>query len=916
MPDRLKAYFALNAAHPRPVERVGSVLLAERPGWRIDRADPLGNVQTLAADLGSSPTVIGNLKTLLAKADAVGRVAGVGAEGIGTAFRIRGGDGRRMLTAGHVFAALLKEDATLFDTHPVPEDSYRAGEVRFGADGASDAIPIARWVLVHPLWDLAILELADDPPGSALDIGVPPTVPSADVAAGGQPSPPVVAVIGFPGIAAPAYGAIGVQAVGVRHLSAGLLRSVGTTPAAVPLSESHFLGRLLSDIAPEFRLTHDASTMNGHSGAPLFDVATGKVIGIHLAGSRMNALGKPDRISDWNDAIVLSEVLKESWLDNQVNGDGLATTGRLFSARIPDWRAPLGPAENGFAPKDSPFFAEISPDRPDSRDWDYVPVLADPLPKILPPALPAYNQGREASCAAFAVAMTIDRQLSRQGIRVSTRMLDRIARNYDEWVDDNRDGTSLRAVIKGFHQNGVCPESFQGAAYTPGDANFLLTRGIARKAREISLGAYFRVGPSISHMQMAVQETGSVAVSAQIHEGWLKPSKGVIGGSAKVRASPVGMHAFAVVGYTPKGFLVQNSWGATWGGYEGLSGVALWDYADWWNSVRDAWVLRVAASAPAAFELPEREPKGLPRPRRVSLVGHVAHVEADEIVTVGSLGLGLRSVCETADYLRSERGERRYGTLALIFHDPTMGADAIERLVAHTTPALKAARIYPFHIAYGVDEIRTLVLRVEAEALAAQKAFEKSGSAPGDYIVRRVAPVVRSQIGLYESGARRAAEFGSLWKVVAALTNARSWPALAVISAGAGVIPADACLASDAARRAEDDAPLLDPLPFRLAIAPPVAPAAGATIWEVGRAGVEEAIPGYRGDWPDLLAVATGAAGAIRPVPDDGTRPATVAAALSDTARIVKTLRGMQSSSAKGRSGGKRGAPEPRSPSR
>ena len=39
-------------------------------------------------------------------------------------------------------------------------------------------------------------------------------------------------------------------------------------------------------------------------------------------------------------------------------------------------------------------------------------------------------------------------------------------------------------------------------------------------------------------------------------------------------ASLAGGHAFAIVGYDQDGFIVLNSWGRNWGGYQGRSGMA------------------------------------------------------------------------------------------------------------------------------------------------------------------------------------------------------------------------------------------------------------------------------------------------------------------------------------------------------
>jgi len=60
------------------------------------------------------------------------------------------------------------------------------------------------------------------------------------------------------------------------------------------------------------------------------------------------------------------------------------------------------------------------------------------------------------------------------------------------------------------------------------------------------------------------------------------------------RGKDVGGHAFAFVGYTPEGFIVQNSWGTRWGYY----GFAILPYADWLAHSTDAWVC--ALGVPAA----------------------------------------------------------------------------------------------------------------------------------------------------------------------------------------------------------------------------------------------------------------------------------------------------------------------------
>ena len=71
------------------------------------------------------------------------------------------------------------------------------------------------------------------------------------------------------------------------------------------------------------------------------------------------------------------------------------------------------------------------------------------------------------------------------------------------------------------------------------------------------------------------------------------------GGRITVGGAPIGGHAFVIVGYTPEGFIIRNSWGDKWGRWDGRPGHAIWTYADWANNVIDAWVVRLSASTPA-----------------------------------------------------------------------------------------------------------------------------------------------------------------------------------------------------------------------------------------------------------------------------------------------------------------------------
>lgn len=274
---------------------------------------------------------------------------------------------------------------------------------------------------------------------------------------------------------------------------------------------------------------------------------------------------------------------------------------------------------------------DARPDRPDIRDRPYMPPLRA-LPPSSPPAtwitdyLPLYqkwelvlDQGTEGACTGFGLAAVINYLNFRQSIMnadganakhkptkpVSMRMLYHLARLYDEWPGEDYDGSSCRGAMKGWFHHGVCAEELW--QYKPKGSkkpSFLdPTSGWDRDAAQRPLGAYYRITrTSIADMQAALHEVGAIYVSASVHDGWsaasLKPAPAATLTLASVPTVPwtkgsriTGGHAFAIVGYDIDGFIVQNSWGTTWG----LHGFARMTYADWLANGSDAWVAVMGA---------------------------------------------------------------------------------------------------------------------------------------------------------------------------------------------------------------------------------------------------------------------------------------------------------------------------------
>jgi len=254
---------------------------------------------------------------------------------------------------------------------------------------------------------------------------------------------------------------------------------------------------------------------------------------------------------------------------------------------------------------------DARPDRIDYRDLEYRPRLVS-LPPQWPSAeeigakLKSYmnedlilDQGSEGACTGFGLAAVINflqwRRRLETGdpiVRVSPRMLYNMARVYDEWPGEDYDGSSCRGAMKGWHRHGVCSDEMWPYRDARGRVRELKPKSKWQTdAAHRPLGAYYRIRKdSIVAMQSAIQEVGAVYASADVHEGWFLDTHEKLP-TIEYPSPAAGGHAFAIVGYTPDGFIVQNSWGPGWG----YCGFALMTYEDWIRNGADAWVAALGA---------------------------------------------------------------------------------------------------------------------------------------------------------------------------------------------------------------------------------------------------------------------------------------------------------------------------------
>jgi pimeloyl-ACP methyl ester carboxylesterase len=355
---------------------------------------------------------------------------------------------------------------------------------------------------------------------------------------------------------------------------------------------------------------------------------------------------------------------------------------------------------------------DVLPDVPDYRDRWYQPTLA-PLKHTLAPPTEAYilDQGMEGACTGFGLAAVVNLLHQRQGrdVRVSPRMLYEMAKRHDEWKGEGYEGSSCRGAIKGWYNMGVCSEELW--PYNAAKAGEL-TIERAKDARAQTIGAYYRIRKNIVDMHAALNETGVVYASADVHSGWMSPTKD---GRIPYRKKKEGGHAFAIVGYNAEGFFVQNSWGPDWGD----NGIAVWSYEDWIDNVSDAWVVQVALStpklysrrnAPAGASMGQELATSSKEPRRDEIAGHFVHIDDGRFQESGRYWSSLADVKQTAEFVANSD---KYQHLLIYAHGGLNNVKASASRIAAMRDTFKANGIYPFHFMYDtglLEELKDVIL--------------------------------------------------------------------------------------------------------------------------------------------------------------------------------------------------------------
>jgi len=387
------------------------------------------------------------------------------------------------------------------------------------------------------------------------------------------------------------------------------------------------------------------------------------------------------------------------------------------------------------------------PDRIDLRDWYYQPALISlPDAYLSCPLIPRsriLDQGQEGACTGFALAAVVNFLRTRQGhtARVSPRMLYELARRYDEWPGEAYEGSSARGAIKAWVKHGVCLESsWQNDQH----GIHHMTDPVIAEAMQAPGGAYYRIAPSsVRDMHTALNESGILYATLMVHSGWADPGKEKGGHAVTVpvegRKTPYrfpvirrsgsadGGHAIAIVGYTPQGFVIQNSWGADWG----ADGFAFLPYEDFLMHATDVWVSQLGvpvtmdlwagdrAISTAGFQRASRAiPLAEIRPYVIDVANNGELSDSGEYwTTEPDLE---RLFCETIPARTQGWKKRR---ILLYLHGGLNSESASAKRIVAMRDVMLDNEIYPLHIMWESDFLASVAnligdLFTEADKLA------------------------------------------------------------------------------------------------------------------------------------------------------------------------------------------------------
>ena len=391
-------------------------------------------------------------------------------------------------------------------------------------------------------------------------------------------------------------------------------------------------------------------------------------------------------------------------------------------------------------PKPPAWKRAARPDAIDFRDRLFTPAISMcPSPTLFPKvALPIKNQGETNACTGFALSAVAEYALraSKRELEplISPYMLYSMARRYDEFPGSVADeGSSLRGALKGWFKHGACAFDLFPALEMPPAAT-TIDQDWWYDAVRRPLGAYYRITPTqITDMHAALNEAGILYVSCGCHAGWDQgmqlPTMAERPSSFdEVWTIPVepgwaahAGHAFVIVGYNERGFLIQNSWGPEWGSH----GYAILTYDDWLKNAMDCWVVQLGVVTQDHRELAHSATLRLDGRGKVALAQ--SEVLRNRELSPFIINMGNNGALSTSGDFRTtpddvraiadiqlERARQAWGLqndvidVCLYAHGGLVSERAAADIAAQWIPMLYDRRIFPVFLMWETGFVDTL----------------------------------------------------------------------------------------------------------------------------------------------------------------------------------------------------------------
>lgn len=241
----------------------------------------------------------------------------------------------------------------------------------------------------------------------------------------------------------------------------------------------------------------------------------------------------------------------------------------------------------------------IKKDVSDSRDLIYSPDMATPLPNLVDlrrHAGAVENQLRTGSCVANAAVSALEILLTKAN---DFKDLSRLFLYYNlrepyEHLNQVDEGSYLRDAFKSVYNKGICLEKdwqfIEGSVLAkPNPDAYRLAQERKAEKYERVVGQGQGLANNVDVMKVPLAKGYPLIVSMRLGRSFYD-IKGQLDfhGYHGVNNDLIGGHAMCIVGYRDdlNSFLVENSWGASWGD----GGYCAIDYQVMVNDMMDCWV--------------------------------------------------------------------------------------------------------------------------------------------------------------------------------------------------------------------------------------------------------------------------------------------------------------------------------------